>query len=741
MEPSQVPIIPTNKGSDPYVATRGENGWTTEYVGVPANDPGASASEPFSSVPSGANSEPRYFRLRRPGGCSPCFEGGYTGIPVRLADGELVQGMAGSLDPGPTAKPAGLIAKDLSANGEHFVFGSKSRFEPDGNEGEVSIYDHNLNSGETHVVSKTPIGATMKEEGSEIAELDISSNGSHILIGKFIEEAEGAKLYHLYMNIGDSERTIDLTPGATEGVRFDGMTSNGEEVFFSSAEYLTGEDEQHSGADIFMWSRKGEEEGNPLTLISTGTEGDAGSCDPVANTLHKHWNTTGAQSCGDVAIGGGGGVASGDGTIYFLSPSLLDGTEEPQDGVKNAPNLYVDRPGQAPHFVATLESSLTGPLQSRHPLLRGIGALNTPTFVAVDDSGGPAGIAIYAVEGTNTIYKFAPDGSLVTGWRESGKLTNGGYPAIHGIATDPSNGDLYIAQLNEIKVLSKEGAFIRSFNAPLYYANGIAVDPAGNVYSYTGQYSHTIEKFTSTGEPLGVVVPNITATGIAVDPSNGDLLVDNNGETVERFSFNGAGEVTSAKVIASELSNAAGLSVDASHDVYVDERGQVAEFNSSGEEVSVPIGAGLLHGSTGVAADSIGNVYAGNPSHSNLAEFGPPEPIPNPRTDNPLVADAVSEPETRKTADFQLNPSGEFAAFATTLPLVGAEGGGLPGGFPLRRGKRKSRLRFVQPLRARSYGRRLDGLKRLQPHRIRPALLQLRRSAGAARFRQPHRCL
>ena len=44
---------PTNKGSDPYVATRTENGWSTEYVGVPANDLAASASEPFSSLPSG----------------------------------------------------------------------------------------------------------------------------------------------------------------------------------------------------------------------------------------------------------------------------------------------------------------------------------------------------------------------------------------------------------------------------------------------------------------------------------------------------------------------------------------------------------------------------------------------------------------------------------------------------------------------------------------------------------------
>ena len=342
---------PTNNGVDPYVATRGKSGWTTEYIGVPANDPFAIGS--FSSVPSGANAGLETFAFGAPGGCSPCFEGGYTGIPVRLAEGELVQGMAGSLNPGPSAKPAGLITEDLSANGEHFIFGSTSQFEPEGNKnGEISIYDRNLASGETHVVSFTPaaedppgqpLPCHMNCSSDGIAELGISADGSHILLGELIKESEGAKLYHLYMNVGDSIRTIDLTPGASEGVRFDGMTSDGKKVFFSSTEHLTGEDEQHSGADIYMW-----EEGHPLTLVSTGTEGDASACDPAANTEHEHWNTTGSEeNCGDLAIGGGGGVASGDGTLYFLSPSLLDGSEEPADGTKNAPNLYVVRPGQS----------------------------------------------------------------------------------------------------------------------------------------------------------------------------------------------------------------------------------------------------------------------------------------------------------------------------------------------------------------------------------------------------------
>ena len=172
------------------------------------------------------------------------------------------------MNPGPSAKPAGLITEDLSANGEHFVFGSTSQFEPEGNKnGEISIYDRNLKSGETHVVSFTPaaedppgqpLPCQMNCASDGIAELGISADGSHILLGELVKEAEGAKLYHLYMNVGDSIRTIDLTPGASEGVRFDGMTADGKKVFFSSTEHLTGVDEQHSGADIYMW-----EEGQP----------------------------------------------------------------------------------------------------------------------------------------------------------------------------------------------------------------------------------------------------------------------------------------------------------------------------------------------------------------------------------------------------------------------------------------------------------------------------------------------
>ena len=230
------------------------------------------------------------------------------------------------------------------------------------------------------------------------------------------------------MNVGDSERTIDLTPGATEGVLFDGMTADGSKVFFSSEEYLTGEDEQHTGADIFMWSQKGEEEGKPLTLISTGTEGGhrilRPRCQHPAQTLEHE---APQQNCGDVAIGGGGGVASGDGTIYFLSP-------EPARRLRRTPGRGQERPQPlrrpsrcAPHFVATLESSLTGPAAKRATPSSAT-SVHSPNqnIIAVDNSGGPSNGDVYVYDSvTVAIYKYNSSHELITSWGEHGKLLPG----------------------------------------------------------------------------------------------------------------------------------------------------------------------------------------------------------------------------------------------------------------------------------------------------------------------------
>ncbi len=669
---------PTNDGLDAYVATRGPEGWSTKYVGIPANDP--SAKGPFASTLLEADASLDTLAFGGEEICSPCFGPGQTetGEPIHLPNGELVQGMAGSI-PQPKAKPEGYIGKDLSANGEHFIFGSKSQFEPEGNNNgtDLSIYDRNLKTEETKVVSKTPSGQTMS--GSGIGELDISSDGSHILIGQLVSEVGNAKYWHLYMNVGDSSKTTELTPGAKEGVLFDGMTSDGTKVFFSSEEHLTNQDSAHSGPDIYMW-----EEGKPLTLISKGeTEtpgqpGDSSSCDPASNTKHVHWNTTGTEAnCGDVAIGGGGGVASGDGTIYFLSPEQLDGSE----GVPNAPNLYVVRPGGAPHFVATLESSANAALpEPQHPFLRSIGSFITPTGVAVEHASGD----VYVLEIGNVSFghvayvsKFTDTGQPVLSFGVEGKISIGGayteFSIPGEIAVDQSTGDLYVPAPLEgtVKKFNSSGTNISEIKG-VGLPTGVAVGSTGEVY-VTGLLSG-VHVFSSSGSPINSFSTIEYPTGVAVGPDGRIYVVDGgtlagNGTTeVYEASGNDLGQLTA--------NPSQGVAVDPSTgNVYVDEGNQVAEFDPSGDSVGAPIGAGLLSGSIGLAADS-DSLYVSNSGKTNLASYGPAVIPADPNTDNPMVVDSVSTPGVSRSGDFELTPSGEFAVFTSTLPLTGYDSAG-----------------------------------------------------------------
>ena len=98
------PWNPTNRGVDPYVATRGEDGWKTEYVGIPADLPSGTGG-PFASPLAGADEGLDSFAFAGEGICEPCFEDGSVNVPLRMPDGELIKGMAGSLEP--SAGPGG----------------------------------------------------------------------------------------------------------------------------------------------------------------------------------------------------------------------------------------------------------------------------------------------------------------------------------------------------------------------------------------------------------------------------------------------------------------------------------------------------------------------------------------------------------------------------------------------------------------------------------------------------------
>ncbi len=688
---------PTNHGVDPYVTTRGENGWSTKYVGIPADDPFASA--PFASTLAEADPGLDTFAFGGPAICSPCFEDHSTGIPVHKPNGELVQGMAGSENPGPSAKPEGFIGKRLSADGTHLVFGSKSKFEPGANEGEVSIYDRNLNTEETHVVSNTPTGQTMKEEGTEIGELDISKDGSRIVIGHLVEESEGTKYWHLYMDIGDSEKTIDLTPGTTHGVLFDGMTEDGSKVFFSTVDHLTDQEAEHSGADIFE-AEISEAGTATLHLVSKGQEethgapGDTASCHPIVN-----WNTvSGGPNCSAVAIGGGGGVASGDGAIYFLSPELLDG---PTHGEENQPNLYLDRPGSAPQFIATIDSSLgkPPPPPPRRSFLRTIGSFTDPWAITID-SLDDVWVADPGNSGLISKYDQYPSKTKV------GEKAGEGHfgPLVHSIAIDHSNGNLLVADSGPDVVDVFEhgtGAFVEriehgfgggyvyvaadnsdSPSSGRFYVSGTnvgsvqAFDENGAEHAFSDTGASYISGNAITGTPSGPFGEVWTMT----TDSSGDIyVVDIGKKDIDEFESSGAFVRTFTGIGAPGgfSSNLGGVAVDPTNgDVLVVDSAKnvVDEFDSSGTYISQLTGTapgspfGALTG--GIAVNSKGYVYVADGGHGVVDAFSPLPPPPSPIT-NSAVIDAVNQPEARNTADFQVGASGNDAVFTSTLPLTG----------------------------------------------------------------------
>jgi hypothetical protein len=336
---------PTNYGRDPYVATRdATTGWSTSYVGLPAN--GMTQFGAFGSPLLGSDSQLSVFAFGGTGICDPCFSDGTTNVPLRLASGEIVKGMAGGANP--AADRSQYVAKPFSADGSHFIFGSDGVFAT-GGQVEGTIYARDLSTDATQVVSTLADGSTIA--GGDVGALDVSADGSRIVVGKEVStDAEGNRYWHPYMHIGTSPNSVPLAPGSTSGVLYAGMTEDGQETYFTTVDKLVPADIDTS-ADLYR-SAVGPAGGPAvLDLVSGGSNPEA--CDPAANTAGNNWNGVGSASaddCGVIPVAGGAGVAAVAGTVFFLSPEELSG-----EGEGDQPNLFVADAGGSPRLVATLE--------------------------------------------------------------------------------------------------------------------------------------------------------------------------------------------------------------------------------------------------------------------------------------------------------------------------------------------------------------------------------------------------
>ena len=249
---------PPNYGLDPYVAERTANGWVTRYVGIPGE--GLADDEAYGSPLLGADEQLNSFAFGGKGICDPCFEGNGTNIPVRLNGSAPALGMVGAYS-GPS-EPEGTVVKSMSADGSHLVFGSEHAFATGGEEGELNIYSRNLSLGTTELVSTDESGNALSDPG--LAELDLSSDGSRVLVGEEASEEGENVYYQLYLAHGRHPASVKLSPGP---VLFDGMTADGSRVFFTTKDNLAGDTDE--SADIFEVEIASNGTASAPRLIST----------------------------------------------------------------------------------------------------------------------------------------------------------------------------------------------------------------------------------------------------------------------------------------------------------------------------------------------------------------------------------------------------------------------------------------------------------------------------------------
>ena len=556
----------------------------------------------------------------------------------------------------------------------------------------MTIYSRDREAGTTEIVSTDPSGTPLAD-GSNVAEFDVSEDGSRVLIGDLVStDSAGNDYYDLYMHIAGMPNSVHLTPNVPDGAAYDGMTADGTKVFFTTVDVPTGTSDGDTSADIFE-----ADVGSASATLSRVSTGSSGTGDTDVCAPSSGWNSvTGGNNCDAVAIGGTGGVATGDGTMYFLSPELLDGAG---NGTLDQANLYVVRPGSAPHFVATIDTT-----EGKPPLPAEFsgtfGAFSSAEAITVDQStGNPTSGDVYVVDSAEgTVSRFKPDGTpdnFPCG-ACSGNILPAPYgefffdgPSASEVAVDdskgPSSGNIYVASFGGVDIFDSTGEYLSTlegtgtYNGYFGEACGVAVDhDTGSVY--VGDYYNQIWRYTPSGAYpeesdytggltlSGFGVPELYPCELAA--GSGNVIFGNTYESGEMWLVH-TSELTLGFPHQVSQPHKVSFGADAvstnaaNGEFFVDEGTQLRQFNSSGEELRTFGSIQIAPYSRGVAVNgSTGVIYASVGDH--IAVFTPePGPI-----DSPTVVHAVSDAGTRHTADFQVTPDGSYAAFSSIQKLL-----------------------------------------------------------------------
>ncbi|MGN6274962.1 MAG: hypothetical protein ACTHNP_03410 [Solirubrobacterales bacterium] len=283
---------------DPYLSTRTEGGWSTEYAGP-------TGSEAPALLPGSNSPDPGYFFWSTASAAGSAAVGGTGTTYLRYPDGHSALVGRGSSGTDPNA-----LGRLISESGAHVVFTSKQPLEEGSPaEGTEAIYDRTIDpvSGaeETHLVSLLPGGATPSQDAHyQGASLD----------GKGIAFLIDNKLYLRY----EDEETFEIG----EGVTFAGVAEGGARIFYLE------------GGDLFAFDAEGEKiirftEAGNVTPVNVAAEGTAAYF-VSPSVLSEEESPTGAKA----QEGGENLYLSREGQISFVGTVTKRdvGREEPGNG-------------------------------------------------------------------------------------------------------------------------------------------------------------------------------------------------------------------------------------------------------------------------------------------------------------------------------------------------------------------------------------------------------------------------
>ena len=441
-----------------------------------------------------------------------------------------------------------------------------------------------------------------------------------------------------------------------------------------------------------------------VSVKSDGEPSNSSACNPVTE-----WNTVEpGPNCDAVALGGGAGVAPGNGTLYFLSPELLDGA----NGDLDQANLYVVKPGGNPHFVATMDSSLRkpGPAPPTRPVIKEplITGFPKPRALAVNDTTGD----IYVEEGhKEVIERFTKTGvphpfteGVGAGTNELLK-SNGESPVVGAsefeqIAIDnhpgsPLQGAVYVASANssqpDLNVFSADGEQIGAIQG-IPRPCGVTVEKAsGDVFVGDASYSGSMWKLhlVSATPPLTLANYEVTQIQAETESKAGSpcqMAVDTVGHVYEISArlyqgnpdnsyfmslFEGSsfasppGPTLPGEFIAANIQT---LAVDPeTNELFLDQRSRIEVRGPLGE-VREKLATGEIKDSKGIAVNTVTHhIYV--TSRHEVVEIGY-EADPSKPIDNPAVVHAVHQAGVRHLEDFQVSSDGHFAVFPSGAKIT-----------------------------------------------------------------------